>query len=197
MGLHRGEADVPDRGLEALMDDKVRPPEQPAAKHQEARDLLTHLRPGGGVKMVNVGGKEPTVRRAVARGEIRMKPETLALLAEGRTPKGDVLTTAQIAGIMAAKRTQEIIPLCHQINLTGVEVALRIDAERSVVEVEATAELRGQTGAEMEALVAVAVSCLTVYDMCKAVDREMEICQIRLVEKSGGKSGTYVREEGR
>ncbi|MBE3519632.1 MAG: cyclic pyranopterin monophosphate synthase MoaC [Firmicutes bacterium] len=163
----------------------------------DARNELTHLRPEGGVRMVDIGGKSVTFRKAVARGEIRMSPETLALISQGKVAKGDVLTAAQIAGIMAAKRTQELIPLCHQINLTGVDVELRVNPERSVVEVEATARLEGKTGAEMEALVAVAISCLTVYDMCKAVDKEMEIGRIRLVEKSGGKSGSFVREDER
>ncbi len=171
--------------------------EQAAAGTGDTGEQLTHLRPEGGVRMVDIGDKSVTPRRAVARGEIKMSPQTLALISQGKVAKGDVLTTAQIAGIMAAKRTQEIIPLCHQINLTGVDVELRVDPERSVVEVEASAKLEGKTGAEMEALVAVAVSCLTVYDMCKAVERGMEIGRIRLVEKSGGKSGTFIREEER
>jgi len=144
--------------------------------------------------MVDIRGKAVTVRKAVARGEIKMNSRTLSLISQGSLPKGDVLTAAQIAGIMAAKRTQELIPLCHQINLTAVDVQLHLDLERSVVEVEASVELEGKTGAEMEALMAVAVSCLTVYDMCKAVDKGMEIGRIRLVEKSGGRSGTFLRE---
>lgn len=155
---------------------------------------LTHLDPAGGVRMVDVGDKEVTEREAVAIGTVRMKPETLSLIAEGVMPKGDVLTTAQVAGIMAAKRTPDLIPLCHPLDLAGVTVDLSLDRETSAVNVRSTVRLSARTGAEMEALTAVSVACLTVYDMCKAVDKDMEITGIRLVRKSGGKSGLYVRE---
>ncbi|MGE5578873.1 MAG: cyclic pyranopterin monophosphate synthase MoaC [Bacillota bacterium] len=155
---------------------------------------LTHLDPAGGVRMVDVGGKEVTEREAVAVGSVRMKPETLDLIAKGAVPKGDVLTTAQVAGIMAAKKTPDLIPLCHSLDLAGVSVHLSLDTEGNAVNVRSAVRLSSRTGAEMEALTAVSVACLTVYDMCKAVDRDMEITYIRLIRKSGGKSGLYIRE---
>jgi len=155
---------------------------------------LTHLDPHGGVGMVDVGGKGVTAREAVARGRVRMLPETLDLIAGGKAPKGDVLAAAQIAGIMAAKRTPELIPLCHPLSLTGVGVRLWLDRESSAVEVESIVRVEAKTGAEMEALTSVSVACLTVYDMCKAVQKDMEITDVRLVSKTGGKSGSYVRE---
>jgi len=155
---------------------------------------LTHLRPEGGVVMVDVSAKPETKREAIARGRVFMRPETLELIAQGKIPKGDVLTTAQIAGIMGAKRTWELIPLCHILNLGGVEVGLSIDTDKSAVEIEAKIHLDGKTGAEMEALTAVSLAALAVYDMCKAVDKAMVISDIRLIRKSGGKSGTFVRE---
>jgi cyclic pyranopterin phosphate synthase len=142
--------------------------------------------------MVDVGAKAETVREAVARGEVRMRGATLRLVAEGTARKGDVLTVAQIAGIAAAKRTWELIPLCHPIPLTGVDVALAPDAARGRIVIEARVRTRGRTGAEMEALAAVAAAALTVYDMVKAVERGASIEGIRLVRKSGGKSGAYV-----
>lgn len=155
---------------------------------------LTHLDPRGGVRMVDVGAKDVTEREAVARGRVKMKPETLDLIARGGVPKGDVLAVAQVAGIMAAKRTPDLIPLCHPLNLSSVGVRLFLDEERSSVEVESEVRVRSRTGAEMEALTAVAAACLTVYDMCKAVEKGMEVTDIRLVRKSGGKSGLYLRE---
>jgi len=155
---------------------------------------LTHLDPEGGVRMVDVGAKEVTTREAVARGLVRMKAGTLDLIAKGAMPKGDVLVTAQVAGIMAAKKTGDLIPLCHPLDLAGVDVHLSLDKDASAVSVESRVRLSSRTGAEMEALTAVAVACLTVYDMCKAVDKDMEVTDIRLVQKSGGKSGTYIRE---
>ena len=152
---------------------------------------LTHLDAEGRATMVDVSPKEDTERRATARGSVVMAPETLALIQSGGVPKGDVLTVARLAGIMAAKRTSELIPLCHPLMLTSVKVELTTDPERSAVDIEATCKLTGKTGVEMEALTAVSVAALTVYDMCKAVDRGMRIGDIRLTHKSGGKSGSY------
>jgi cyclic pyranopterin phosphate synthase len=145
--------------------------------------------------MVDVGGKRATVREAVARGEVVMSRETLRLITTGAARKGDVLGVAQIAGIAAAKRTWELIPLCHPIPLTGVSVILTLDPQASRVQIEARVRTVGRTGAEMEALVAVATAGLTVYDMLKAAERGIQIERLRLVRKSGGKSGTYVRRE--
>lgn len=144
--------------------------------------------------MVDVGDKADTQRRAVARGQVTMKPETLRLIQEGALKKGDVLVIAQIAGIMAAKRTAELIPLCHPLPLTYIDVSLSLDQNTSCVLIESTARTSGKTGVEMEALTAVSVAALTVYDMAKAVDKEMRIEAIRLVEKQGGKSGDIVLE---
>jgi len=141
--------------------------------------------------MVDVGDKPVTAREAVAEGWIRMQPETLRLVLEGGHKKGDVLAAARIAGIMAAKKTSELIPLCHPIPLTAVEVELLPDATASAIHCRASARTSAQTGVEMEALTAVQIALLTIYDMCKAVDRGMTISDIRLVRKSGGKSGTY------
>lgn len=141
--------------------------------------------------MVDVGQKQKTERLAVARGCVVMQPETLQLIIEGNLKKGDVLTVAQIAGVMAAKRTSELIPLCHPLLLTHIEVNCAPNPEANCVEIEATVRLRGKTGVEMEALTAVSVAALTIYDMAKAVDREMQITDIRLAHKSGGRSGTY------
>jgi cyclic pyranopterin phosphate synthase len=155
---------------------------------------LSHVDEEGRIKMVGVGHKPDTERLAVARGEVRMKPETLRLIAKGDAPKGDVLTTAQIAGIMAAKRTHDLIPLCHPLPLTEVEVEFGIDEDRSRIEVIATARCTGKTGVEMEALTAVSVAALTIYDMLKAAEKTMRIGEIRLVRKTGGKSGDIVLE---
>ena len=144
--------------------------------------------------MVDVTAKAETAREAVAKGSVCMRPETLALIVSGQAAKGDVLTTAQLAGIMAAKRTHELIPLCHPLLLTDIEVALAPDEATSAVDITATVRSTGKTGVEMEALSAVAVAALTVYDMCKAADRAMRISDIRLVRKSGGKSGDIVLE---
>jgi len=150
---------------------------------------LTHVDDEGRVTMVDVGGKADTERVAVARGEVTMRPETLRLIAEKGVPKGDVLAVAQVAGIMAAKRTPDLIPLCHTLLLSKVDVDFRIDEEASRIEITATARSRGKTGVEMEALTAVSVAALTIYDMAKAVEKTMRIGNIRLVHKSGGKSG--------
>ena len=145
--------------------------------------------------MVDVGSKPDTERIAVAKGEIIMRPETLALIQEGGISKGDVLAVAQVAGVMAAKRVAELIPMCHPLLLTHVQVDFAPDEERSLIEIAATVKTTGKTGVEMEALTAVSVAALTIYDMCKAVDRAMRITNIRLVRKSGGKSGEIVLEE--
>ena len=144
--------------------------------------------------MVDVTGKATTVRKAVARGQVKMKAATLALLEEGRMAKGNVLTTAKIAGIMAAKKTGEFIPLCHPLALTGIDIEFAIDRESSQVIIEGQVQTVGPTGVEMEALTAVSVAALTIYDMCKAVDKEMIISNILLLKKSGGKSGTFTRK---
>jgi cyclic pyranopterin phosphate synthase len=154
---------------------------------------LSHLDEEGRVRMVGVGHKPATERMAVARGEVRMKRETLHLIAQGSVAKGDVLTTAQLAGIMAAKRTHHLIPLCHPLPLTKVDVEFEIDDEPPRVEITATVHCTGQTGVEMEALTAVSVAALTIYDMAKAVEKTMEIGRIHLVSKTGGKSGKWER----
>ncbi len=147
--------------------------------------------------MVDVGDKDVTAREAVARGHVRLKPETLELIISGSAKKGDVLGVARIAGIMAAKKTSELIPLTHPLPLTSVKVEFFPDTERSLIEIEATVTVSAKTGVEMEALTAVAAAGLTIYDMCKAVDREMVISEIRLIEKSGGRSGHFIRTEER
>ena len=155
---------------------------------------LTHLNTRGEAHMVDVGDKAETRREAVAGGRIHMRPETLALLAEGGLPKGDVLATARIAGIQAAKKTHELIPLCHALALSKVEIGFTLDQANTCVEVTATCRLTGRTGVEMEALTAVSVACLTLYDMCKAVDKDMCIDGVCLLAKTGGKSGDYRRD---
>ena len=146
--------------------------------------------------MVDVGHKPDTERVAVARGEVCMRPETLCLIAEGSAPKGDVLAVARVAGIMAAKRVPDLIPLCHSLLLTQVEVAFDLDDRLPGVRIEATVRTRGKTGVEMEALTAVSVAALTIYDMVKAAEKTMHIDNVRLVRKSGGKSGDIVLERG-
>lgn len=158
-------------------------------------DKLSHIDDAGRAHMVDVGDKPDTQRTAVATGEVLMRPETLALVRAGALKKGDVLTVAQIAGVMAAKRTSELIPLCHPLPLTQVEVELSLDDALPGVQIRATARTTGKTGVEMEALTAVSVAALTVYDMAKAVEKTMRIQDIRLVEKHGGQSGDVVNEE--
>lgn len=158
-------------------------------------DHLTHLDESGSARMVDVGHKPDTERVAVAGGEVIMQPATLRLIREGAIKKGDVLTVARIAGIMAGKRTSELIPLCHPIALTHLDVALSVDETANRVVIQATARTVGKTGVEMEALTAVSAAALTIYDMAKAVDRGMRIENIRLLEKHGGKSGDYVAEK--
>ncbi|MBB3142035.1 cyclic pyranopterin monophosphate synthase MoaC [Halomonas organivorans] len=157
---------------------------------------LTHLNARGEAHMVDVGDKPETHREASASGVIHMQHATLALLADGGLPKGDVLATARIAGIQAAKRTHELIPLCHALPLSKVSVAFELDEANACVRVTASCRLTGRTGVEMEALTAVSVACLTLYDMCKAVDKDMEIGEIHLDAKSGGRSGDYRRDMG-
>ena len=160
----------------------------------EGKETLTHLDAKGKARMVDVGWKEPTTRVAVARGSVRMKPETLRLIQQGQVDKGDVLSVARIAGIMGAKRTSELIPLCHPIPLDQVTVELEPDESESSVHITATARTTARTGVEMEALTAVSVAALTIYDMAKSVDRGMRIEGVRLVSKRGGKSGEIVLE---
>ena len=145
--------------------------------------------------MVDVSDKEVTSRVAVARGAIQMRPETLELILKGKVEKGDVFSVARVAGIMAAKKTPDLIPMCHPLAITSVKVDLTPAENPTRVEIEATVRVSGKTGVEMEAMTAVSVAALTIYDMCKAVDREMSIGEIRLVKKSGGKSGTFIRRE--
>ena len=152
---------------------------------------LTHFDATGDARMVDVSGKDPTDRSATARARIVMQPETLALILRGEAKKGDVLGVARLAGIMAAKRTADLIPLCHPLPLSAVAVELRPDEQESAVEIAATVRTTARTGVEMEALTAASVAALTVYDMCKAVDRGMRIEAIRVVRKQGGKSGVF------
>ena len=152
---------------------------------------FTHLDSEGNARMVDVSDKDASERTATAKGSVLMRPETMAMIVEGGVKKGDVLSVARLAGIMGAKRTPDLVPLCHPLALTSITVDLACDAGRNAVDITATCKLKGQTGVEMEALTAVAVAALTVYDMCKAVDRAMRITDIRLVHKAGGKSGTF------
>jgi cyclic pyranopterin phosphate synthase len=157
---------------------------------------FTHFDESGRARMVDVGEKDVTFREAVARGEVRMKRETLELILQGGAKKGDVLGVAQVAGITGAKKTSDLIPLTHPLPLTSVEVNFIPDLDRSVVEIEAKVTVSGRTGVEMEALTAVACAGLTIYDMCKAVDKQMIISEILLMEKRGGRSGHFVRPPG-
>ena len=155
---------------------------------------LSHLDDQGQARMVDVGAKPDSQREAVARGLVSMKPETLTLVAQGGISKGEVLSVARVAGIMAAKNTPHLVPMCHPLLLTHVEVDLKLDPEISAIQITATVRTTGKTGVEMEALTAVSGAALTVYDMCKAVDKAMRIEKVRLVRKSGGKSGDIVLE---
>ncbi len=163
-----------------------------AAPRRKAK--LTHINRAGRPRMVNVSAKADSAREAVAKGSVYMAADTLSLITSGRAAKGDVLTTAQIAGIMAAKRTHELIPLCHPLPLTGIDVSLEADEGRSAVDISATVRTTAKTGVEMEALTAVSVAALTVYDMLKAAQRDIRIGDIRLVRKTGGKSGDIALE---
>lgn len=157
-------------------------------------ESLTHIGASGEAHMVDVGDKTETVRIAVAEGAVRMRPETLDLILSGDAKKGDVLGTARLAGIMAAKKTSDLIPLCHPLMISKVTVDIAPDADLPGLRVEAMVKLTGKTGVEMEALTAVSVACLTIYDMAKAADKAMEIIDIRLKSKSGGKSGDFTRD---
>ena len=157
-------------------------------------DQLTHFDTEGRARMVDVSEKENTAREAIAQGEILMKPETLVKIKEGHMAKGDVLGVAQVGGIMGVKQTANLIPMCHPLLITGTNVYFEIDDHNSMVKIEARVRTSGKTGVEMEALNAVSVAALTIYDMCKAVDKEMVIQNIRLIQKTGGKSGKYQRE---
>jgi cyclic pyranopterin monophosphate synthase len=154
---------------------------------------FTHFDKEGKAQMVDVSDKAETERVATAKGTVIMQPATLALIKDGAVKKGDVLSVARLAGIMGAKKTPDLIPLCHPLALTSVQVDLTLDEARNAVDITATCKLVGKTGVEMEALTAVSVAALTVYDMCKAADKGMQIVDIRLTHKSGGKSGTYER----
>jgi cyclic pyranopterin phosphate synthase len=163
---------------------------------------LTHLDEAGRAQMVDVGDKVESTREAIAKGEVHMRPQTLALIQEGGIPKGDVLAVAQIAGIMAAKRTHELVPMCHPLLLDKVDIRFAFDERETsgadgragLVEITATVGCHGKTGVEMEALTAVLIAALTIYDMCKAVERTMRIESVRLVRKAGGRSGEIVNE---
>jgi cyclic pyranopterin phosphate synthase len=152
---------------------------------------LTHFDDDGNAHMVDVSAKDSTERIAVAKGSVIMEPATLTRIIEGGIKKGDVLSVAQLAGIMGAKKTPDLIPLCHPLNLSSVAVELTCDKERNAVDITAMCKITGKTGVEMEALTAVTVATLTVYDMCKAIDRGMKIVDIHLIHKAGGKSGTF------
>ncbi len=174
------------------------PPEQFLQTPQRLRDLnskLTHIGTSGEAHMVDVGGKASTVREAVAEGFVRMQADTLETIISGNAKKGDVMSVARIAGIMAAKKTSDLIPLCHPIGLDKVTVDVEPDSDLPGLKVKATARVTGKTGVEMEALTACSVCCLTIYDMAKAVDRSMEISSIRLIKKTGGKSGEWRRRD--
>jgi cyclic pyranopterin phosphate synthase len=153
---------------------------------------LTHFDEEGRARMVDVSGKDETDRRAVAHGKVQMKPETLERIRKGLISKGDVLAVAQVAGIMAAKQTSQLIPMCHPLAITGAKLMFKL-VEPGEIEIEAAIKVTGKTGVEMEALTAVSVAALTIYDMCKAIDKTMTIGEIYLVEKQGGKSGHFVR----
>jgi cyclic pyranopterin phosphate synthase len=155
---------------------------------------LSHFDEQGAARMVDVSAKEETSREAIAEGRVTMLPATLALIMDGKVAKGDVFGVARLAGIMAAKKTAELIPLCHPLALSSVEISLEPDKAGSSVRIRAAVRSTGKTGVEMEALTAVSVAGLTIYDMCKAVDREMTIADVRLMKKSGGKSGTFERK---
>ncbi|MEE8185633.1 MAG: cyclic pyranopterin monophosphate synthase MoaC [Thermodesulfobacteriota bacterium] len=156
---------------------------------------LTHIDKAGKAKMVDVTKKNVTVREAVAGGSVIMKPSTLELILTNEIQKGDVLGVARIAGIMATKRVGELIPLCHPLSITKSDISFNINKEDSIVDIRATVKIASKTGVEMEALTAVSVAALTIYDMCKAVDKGMKISDIRLIRKKGGRSGEYLRKE--
>lgn len=161
----------------------------------ENNEVLTHINEEGRAKMVDVSQKAETKREAIAGSRIYMKKETLERIKEGTMKKGDVLSVAQVGGIMGAKKTSDIIPMCHPIMISGCDISFNLDFENNKIDITATAKTVGQTGIEMEALSAVSIAALTIYDMCKAIDRGMVISDIKLLKKSGGKSGEYVRDK--
>ncbi|MDA8100499.1 MAG: cyclic pyranopterin monophosphate synthase MoaC [Nitrospiraceae bacterium] len=163
-------------------------------KRRATKGKLTHLDERGAARMVDVSAKDETLREAIAGARIAMEPATLKLILDGTIAKGDVLGVARLAGIMAAKKTPDLIPLCHPLNLSSVGIEFIPDRKRASIAVEATVRLTGRTGVEMEALTAASVAALTIYDMCKSADRSMTISDLRLLRKSGGKSGTYIRK---
>jgi len=167
---------------------------RPSRQRSDTMAELTHFDRDGNAVMVDVSGKDVTERTATARGTVLVAPETAALIAQGGVKKGDPLTVAQLAGIMGAKRTADLIPLCHPLALTSVTVNLALDQDRSAIDIDATVRLKGRTGVEMEALTAVSVAALTVYDMLKAADRGIRITDIRLTHKAGDKSGTFTAD---
>ena len=156
---------------------------------------FTHFNKDGRPQMVNVGEKQETRRIAIASGRVKVGEATLSAIASGGLKKGDVLSVAQLAGIMGAKKTAELIPLCHPLSLSHVDVSLAINADDCAIDIRAECRLNGQTGVEMEALTAVSIAGLTIYDMCKSIDKDMHIDQIKLIHKSGGKSGDYTRDD--
>ena len=156
---------------------------------------LTHFNDEGRARMVDVSEKAITLRTATAGAVVHLNADTFALVRDGKMKKGDVLAVAQVAGIMAAKKNSELIPMCHPIGLTGVDISFTLDGAENTISIFATARCKGETGVEMEALTAASVAALTIYDMCKAVQRDIEIDRIRLLKKTGGKSGEYIREE--
>ena len=155
---------------------------------------FSHLDEKGKAKMVDVTAKTPTVREAVARGKVLMRRDVVDLIERGEIPKGDVLSVAKIAGIMAAKKTGDMIPMCHPLELTGIDIEFTSNAEEGEIAIEATVKNVGRTGVEMEALTAVSVAALTIYDMCKSADKSMVLTDIKLISKHGGKSGSFVRD---
>ena len=158
---------------------------------------LTHINNEGRAKMVDVSDKQATVREAIACGTVFVSADTFKIITQGESKKGDVLSVAQVAGIMAAKRTSEIIPMCHPINITGVDISFNLDEECNTIEITAIVHSKGETGVEMEALTAVSVTALTIYDMCKSLQKDIKISDIKLVKKTGGKSGDYIKTEKR
>jgi cyclic pyranopterin monophosphate synthase len=159
-----------------------------------AEDGLTHVDEKGNARMVDVTAKSPTAREARATGKVRMQPQTLALIEDRKIPKGDVYSVARVAAIMAAKKTSDIIPMCHPLEITGVDVSFNSNVAKGDVDIDVRVRTWGRTGVEMEAMTAVSVAALTIYDMCKAVDRTITLTDIRLMAKHGGKSGDFVRE---
>jgi cyclic pyranopterin phosphate synthase len=155
---------------------------------------FSHLDEKGKARMVDVTAKKPSVREAVARGKVLMRPDIITLIERGEIPKGDVLNVAKIAGIMAAKKTGDMIPMCHPLELTGIDIEFTINAERGEITIEAKVKNVGRTGVEMEAMTAVSVAALTIYDMCKSADKNMVLTDIKLISKHGGKSGPFVRD---